>query len=1182
MSDISWILICAGLVFLMQPGFMCLESGLTRTKNSINVAVKNLSDFGISGFLFWCFGFGLMFGASHWGWWGADGFLFSVNPDDPRGAAFFLFETMFCSTATTIVAGAVAERLQFGAYGTIVVLVSGLIYPLFGHWAWNGIEFGEAIGWLRQLGFVDLSGSTVVHSVGAWVSLAALVVIGPRTGRYSSEGKAHKIHGSNLPISVLGVMLLWFGWLGFNGGTILTFDERIAGIMVNTVMAGVAGMLTMMTISRVRTGITQPESLINGSIAGLVAITASCHVVTTPAAVIIGAIGSIVASLTPTLLEYYRIDDAVDAISVHGASGMWGTLAVALFGQRELIGTGLSPVNQLLVQFLGVGVCFAWAFGVSYLILRGINRVWPLRVSIEDEEVGLNYAEHKAKTDAYDLLNVMDKQSLTKDFSLRVPVDRFTEVGHIATRYNQVMEALEGYAHQLEDLNVQLESKVQERTAELAQANEELKQLDRLKDEFLANTSHELRTPLNGIIGIAESLMDGVTGVLPQAARANLGLIVSSGRRLANLINDILDFSTLQHRQISLKLRPVPLRELTEVVLALSQTLVRHKKVQLVNEIPADLPRVRADENRLQQILQNLVGNAVKFTQSGSVAIAATEVSESADDPEKKMVITVSDTGIGIAPDKLDRIFQSFEQADGSVARQYGGTGLGLAITKQLIEAHGGEIWVESRVGVGSQFHFSLPLATAEDFAAEEEPSAPAPLYSPALEDLVETAPEDRGEILSPETVAQSEALHHRFKILIVDDEPVNLQVLRNHLSLESYAIAQANNGEEVFQIINQGFHPDLILLDLMMPKMTGYEVTRKLRQQFSANELPILMLTAKNQVTDVIEGLETGANDYMAKPVAKNELLARIRTHLRLSNLSIAYSRFVPYEFLELLGKDSIIDVEVGDQTQQDMSVLFADIRNFTALSEQMTPADNFKFINAYLARMEPAIVENGGFIDKYIGDAIMALFPNGADAAVKAGIAMQHNLKTFNRDREATGDVPVKIGIGINSGLTMLGTVGGPNRMDGTAISDTVNLAARLESLTKKYGVPLLISQQTWMRLENHNSYCLRLLDRAQVRGKTQSVVIYEVFDAEPEAMRTLKHQLKPEFEKAVVRFYSEQYGTALLGFETCIQALPEDTVAATFRDLCRRKLKEQVTSGAWTRSRMRPQPKPERGID
>jgi two-component system sensor histidine kinase ChiS len=214
---------------------------------------------------------------------------------------------------------------------------------------------------------------------------------------------------------------------------------------------------------------------------------------------------------------------------------------------------------------------------------------------------------------------------------------------------------------------------------------------------------------------------------------------------------------------------------------------------------------------------------------------------------------------------------------------------------------------------------------------------------------------------------------------LIVDDEPVNLQVLVNHLSLQNYAITQASNGIEALATIENGFKPDLILLDVMMPRMTGYEVCQKIRQQFPANELPVVMLTAKNQVSDLVIGLNVGANDYLTKPISKHELLARIKTHLQLSNINIAYSRFVPHEFLKLLNKESIIEVQLGDQVQKDMSILFSDIRNFTTLSERMTPTENFQFINSYLSRMEPAIRENHGFIDKYIGDGIMALFNRG-----------------------------------------------------------------------------------------------------------------------------------------------------------------------------------------------------------
>ena len=208
--DIVWVVVCAVLVFVMQAGFMCLESGLTRSKNSINVAIKNITDFGISVTLYWAFGFALMFGTSCVGVFGTSHFLVPVADGGVWLAAFFLFEVMFCGTSTTIVSGAVAERMRFGAYIVVASLLSGLIYPVFGHWAWGGAYNGAA-GWLSRMGFVDFAGSTVVHSVGGWVSLAAVVVIGPREGRFPPKGPARRVPAHDLPVAILGVLLLWLG-----------------------------------------------------------------------------------------------------------------------------------------------------------------------------------------------------------------------------------------------------------------------------------------------------------------------------------------------------------------------------------------------------------------------------------------------------------------------------------------------------------------------------------------------------------------------------------------------------------------------------------------------------------------------------------------------------------------------------------------------------------------------------------------------------------------------------------------------------------------------------------------------------------------------------------------------------------------------------------------------------------
>jgi len=455
-----------------------------------------------------------------------------------------------------------------------------------------------------------------------------------------------------------------------------------------------------------------------------------------------------------------------------------------------------------------------------------------------------------------------------------------------------------------------LREKQQELEYEKAMAAK-LKEADRLKDEFLANTSHELRTPLNGIIGIAESLIDGATGILGKATHTNLGMIVSSGRRLLNLVNDILDFSKLKKKDFDLQLKAVDIRTIAEVVLALSQPLIGHKKVELINAIDSNLPPINADENRIQQILYNLVGNAIKFTDSGTITVSTEvimnnqlhekQMSDSSLMPNAQLAITVSDTGIGIPAKKLNRIFEAFEQADGSTARIYGGTGLGLAVTQQLVNLHDGQMNVQSQVGVGSDFSFTLPIS--EDKVTKPSSQLSVSHQSPFLEtntvelnyELTESDVqakidkiEKRDELISSKQV--SSKLEGQFNILIVDDDLVNRQVLLNQLSLEkNYYLNQAASGLETLEFLEQGYQPDLILLDVMMPHLTGYEVTQKIRETKTPDELPIILLTAKNQVTDLVTGLESGANDYLTKPVSKYELLARIRTHLNLLQLKQA-----------------------------------------------------------------------------------------------------------------------------------------------------------------------------------------------------------------------------------------------------------------------------------------------------
>lgn len=420
--------------------------------------------------------------------------------------------------------------------------------------------------------------------------------------------------------------------------------------------------------------------------------------------------------------------------------------------------------------------------------------------------------------------------------------------------------------------------------------NERLRQVDRLKDEFLANTSHELRTPLNGIIGIAESLVQGATGQLPQPTIDNLQMVALSGKRLSSLVNDILDYSRLKEKDLQLQLRSVDIKSLTDVVLMFSKPLTAGKRLTLRNGISEAIPQVYADENRLQQIMHNLVGNAVKFTDTGSVSVDAVRDGD-------WVTVRITDTGIGIPEEKFGTIFASFEQVDGSTAREYGGTGLGLSISKRLVELHGGAIGVESQVGAGSTFWFTLPVWRTElqkadstiRWDAEVSDSDEYAVLSAAALDILDKPEEQDG---SPALTGAPQAntpgkKNLRGRILAVDDEVVNLQVLINHLSLHRYEVITAMGGKEAIKTIldRSGANEriDLVLLDVMMPRMTGYDVCRMIRNYFSAAEMPVIMLTAKNQMSNLLEGLNAGANDYITKPFSSEEMLERINVHLQL-----------------------------------------------------------------------------------------------------------------------------------------------------------------------------------------------------------------------------------------------------------------------------------------------------------
>ena len=421
----------------MQAGFLCLESGLVRSKNSINVAAKNISDFIVSSSLYWLLGFGLMFGDSQWGLFGWSGFAFGEQTD-AKLIAIFLFQMMFCGTAATLVSGAVAERMSYMGYMVVTVTIALLIYPFVGHWAWAGIINGESIGWLEKIGFIDFAGSTVVHSVGGWVALAAVLVIGPRMGRFT--GSSGAIPGSSIPTAILGCLLIWLGWFGFNGGSTLAWNESVPLILLNTCLAALAGGLVATMLKLRSERYIDVGQIINGVLGGLVSITASCHLVSTGGAVIIGGIGGVLVFFGAKYLIDKKIDDAVGVVPVHLFAGVWGTIALAFFAPAAKLDNGFSVLEQLGAQLVGVISVGFYSFGLAYIVFRLINRFYPLRVSEQDELRGLNVAEHNISTEVFDLLTAMHKQQEKADFSTQVAVEPYTEVGQIAEKYNHVID----------------------------------------------------------------------------------------------------------------------------------------------------------------------------------------------------------------------------------------------------------------------------------------------------------------------------------------------------------------------------------------------------------------------------------------------------------------------------------------------------------------------------------------------------------------------------------------------------------------------------------------------------------------------------------------------------------------------------------------------------------------------
>jgi Amt family ammonium transporter len=393
--DTLWVLLAAFLVFLMQAGFGMVEAGFIRAKNVCNILTKNFLDYCMASLGYFIFGYAIMFGAGN-ALFGTEGFMLSgaKSPAPVPLYAFWLFQTAFCGAAATIVAGGMAERMRFPAYLMYSFVISAFIYPVVGHWVWGG-------GWLAQLGFSDFAGSTVVHAVGGWAAFTGTAILGPRIGKYNADGSPNSIAGHSIPLASLGVFLLWFGWFGFNPGSTLSVgDGQLIGLIaVNTNLAASAGALLATVAAWWKFGKPDLSLTMNGALAGLVSITAPCAWVSPGAAIYIGALGGIIVVFGVLALDRVRIDDPVGAVPVHAMCGVWGTLAVGLFGQSAL---GLAQdglfygggFGLLGIQALGTFTVSLFIILSMGLVFKTIDAVVGLRVSQAEELRGLDIGEH--------------------------------------------------------------------------------------------------------------------------------------------------------------------------------------------------------------------------------------------------------------------------------------------------------------------------------------------------------------------------------------------------------------------------------------------------------------------------------------------------------------------------------------------------------------------------------------------------------------------------------------------------------------------------------------------------------------------------------------------------------------------------------------------------------------------
>jgi len=596
--DYLWVIVSACFVFFMQAGFICYEVGVVQAKNVVSVAIENILTFVIAAVVFFAWGFGLMFGAPAGGVVGGGYWLLSNLSEggSPLHYAYVFFQLMFAGASVTIFSGSMSERTKLSALLLADVAAAGLIYPVFGHWVWGGNYIG-AIAWLQRYGFVDFAGATVVHATAGWLALAGICVVGARRGRFTASGRVNRLGYSNIPFAALGMFILWFSWFGFNGGSLLAFNETIGLTLLNTNFAAVAGVGGAVVTTRLcRREFSYLEAIFSGALGGLVAITAGSNLLTPLGAALTGLIAGCVVVLGSGLLLRLGLDDAVGAVPIHAFGGVTGTVTLALFAPVANLPLGVR-LPQLLVQIGGAAVNFLWAFGLGWLLFRGLDRLLGLRVDPAAEERGLNITEFADIYSWADFLRSLNYEHTTRRLGTKI-----REQNRRLQRQAQLLQATQ--EQERRKLGRDLHDGVGQSLAAVKL------QLGMLRRRLHQHNESELEADIGRTLGLVDTAIEEIRGTI-------------------------------------LNLRPASLQEkgLRSAVEDLAATTQRVSGLRISTVFAGTMPDWDETETlNIYRIVQECLANVIKHAAATAVTIEFSQTRHS-------VCIRIADNGHGFAPD---------------------------------------------------------------------------------------------------------------------------------------------------------------------------------------------------------------------------------------------------------------------------------------------------------------------------------------------------------------------------------------------------------------------------------------------------------------------------------------------------------------------------------------------------